>query len=148
MSIISEITRIRGNVTAAKAAIREKGVVVPDESKSDDLASLILQIPVSEKEAFVVHGSASGSTGLADATYAQIVAAIGSGSSTLGALILGEYTFGSLPVFLTLIVEGRMCLGALSELDTVNQKAYFIVAGITGNSLSINSSGTITIESR
>lgn len=44
MSVQSEITRISGNVSAALAAIAEKGVSVPDGSKSDALASLIASI--------------------------------------------------------------------------------------------------------
>lgn len=44
MSVQSEINRISGNVTAALAAIAEKGVSVPDGSKSDALASLIAAI--------------------------------------------------------------------------------------------------------
>lgn len=44
MSVQSEINRISGNVTAALAAIAEKGVDVPAGSKSDALASLIAAI--------------------------------------------------------------------------------------------------------
>ena len=44
MSVQSEITRISGNVTAALAAIADKGVTVPDGSTSDALAPLIASI--------------------------------------------------------------------------------------------------------
>lgn len=44
MSVQSEITRISGNVTAALAAIADKGVTVPDGSTSDALAELIASI--------------------------------------------------------------------------------------------------------
>lgn len=45
MSIQSQINRIAGNVTAALTAIGNKGVTVPSGSDSDDLATLIGQIP-------------------------------------------------------------------------------------------------------
>lgn len=45
MSIQSEITRISGNVTNAFTAIANKGVSIPSGSNSDDLATLIGQIP-------------------------------------------------------------------------------------------------------
>ena len=45
MSIQSEISRISGNVSDALTAIANKGVVIPHGSNSDDLASLIAQIP-------------------------------------------------------------------------------------------------------
>lgn len=44
MSVQSEITRLSDNVTAALAAIADKGVTVPDGSNSDSLASLIAAI--------------------------------------------------------------------------------------------------------
>lgn len=44
MSVQTEIDRISGNVTAALAAIAEKGVTVPDGSNSDALHELILSI--------------------------------------------------------------------------------------------------------
>lgn len=44
MSVQSEITRISGNVSAALAAIADKGVDVPDGSTSDALAGLIAAI--------------------------------------------------------------------------------------------------------
>lgn len=46
MSVQSEITRISENVSAAFTAIAEKGVVVPENSKSDALAGLIGAIEV------------------------------------------------------------------------------------------------------
>ena len=45
MSIQSEITRISGNVINAFTAIANKGVSIPSGSNSDDLATLIGQIP-------------------------------------------------------------------------------------------------------
>lgn len=44
MSVQSEITRLSDNVTAALAAIADKGVTVPDGSNSDSLAALIESI--------------------------------------------------------------------------------------------------------
>lgn len=44
MSIQTQIDRISGNVSAALAAIAEKGVTVPDGSNSDALHELILSI--------------------------------------------------------------------------------------------------------
>lgn len=44
MSVQTEIDRISGNVSAALAAIAEKGVTVPDGSTSDALAELIASI--------------------------------------------------------------------------------------------------------
>lgn len=44
MSVQSEINRISSNVTAALAAIADKGVTVPDGSNSDSLAALIAAI--------------------------------------------------------------------------------------------------------
>lgn len=44
MSIATDISRIKGNITAALAAIADKGVTVPDGSTSDALASLIASI--------------------------------------------------------------------------------------------------------
>ena len=44
MSIQSEITRLSGNVSDAFDAIEAKGVSVPANSTSDDLATLISQI--------------------------------------------------------------------------------------------------------
>ena len=44
MSVQTEIDRISGNITAALAAIADKGVTVPDGSTSDTLAELIQAI--------------------------------------------------------------------------------------------------------
>ena len=44
MSVQTQIDRISGNVSAALAAIAEKGVIVPDGSNSDALHELILSI--------------------------------------------------------------------------------------------------------
>lgn len=44
MSIATDVSRIKGNITAALAAIADKGVTVPDGSTSDALASLIASI--------------------------------------------------------------------------------------------------------
>lgn len=44
MSVQTQIDRISGNVSAALAAIAEKGVTVPDGSNSDALHELILSI--------------------------------------------------------------------------------------------------------
>lgn len=44
MSIQAEINRIQGNVQAALKAIENKGVQVPQNATSDDLAQLIALI--------------------------------------------------------------------------------------------------------
>lgn len=44
MSIATDVSRIKGNITAALAAIADKGVTVPDGSTSDALAGLIASI--------------------------------------------------------------------------------------------------------
>ena len=44
MSIATDVSRIKGNITAALSAIADKGVTVPDGSTSDALASLIASI--------------------------------------------------------------------------------------------------------
>ena len=44
MSVQTQIDRISGNITAALAAVAEKGVTVPDGSNSDALAELIARI--------------------------------------------------------------------------------------------------------
>lgn len=44
MSIATDVSRIKGNITAALAAIADKGVIVPDGSTSDALAGLIASI--------------------------------------------------------------------------------------------------------
>ena len=44
MSIATDVSRIKGNITAARAAIADKGVTVPDGSNSDALAELIASI--------------------------------------------------------------------------------------------------------
>lgn len=46
MSIATDVSRIKGNITAALAAIADKGVTVPDGSTSDALAPLIASIEV------------------------------------------------------------------------------------------------------
>lgn len=44
MGIATDLARIKGNITAALAAIADKGVTVPDVSTSDALAGLIASI--------------------------------------------------------------------------------------------------------
>lgn len=44
MSISTDVARVKGNITAALAAIADKGVTVPDGSTSDALAGLIASI--------------------------------------------------------------------------------------------------------
>lgn len=53
MSIQSEITRIRNNVSDALAAVSEAGVLVPDTATSDDLGTLIRSIDTSRLQADV-----------------------------------------------------------------------------------------------
>lgn len=54
MSISSEISRISGNVSDALEAIENKGVAVPSDANSDDLAELINQIPTSTGGVLIV----------------------------------------------------------------------------------------------
>lgn len=44
MSIATDVARVKGNITAALAAIADKGVTVPDGSTSDALEGLIKAI--------------------------------------------------------------------------------------------------------
>ena len=44
MSIVTDVSRIKSNITAAMDAIADKGVAVPDGSTSDGLAALIESI--------------------------------------------------------------------------------------------------------
>lgn len=60
MSIATDVSRIKGNITAALAAIADKGVTVPDGSTSDALASLIASI------------EAGGGAGIATGSFTNI----------------------------------------------------------------------------
>ena len=57
MSIATDVSRIKGNITAALAAIAGKGVNVPDGSTSDALAELIMSIPTSSGDIKIEQGS-------------------------------------------------------------------------------------------
>lgn len=58
MSIGEDMQRIKGNITAALAAIADKGVTVPDGSNSDALAGLIASIEAGGSvESRCVYGS-------------------------------------------------------------------------------------------
>lgn len=57
MSIATDVSRIKGNITAALAAIANKGVTVPDGSTSDALASLIASIEAGGGGGNIVAGS-------------------------------------------------------------------------------------------
>ena len=57
MSIATDVSRIKGNITAALAAIANKGVTVPDGSTSDALAALIESIETGGGGAGIVTGS-------------------------------------------------------------------------------------------
>lgn len=48
MGIATDLSRVKSNITAALAAIAEKGVTVPDGSNSDALAELIASIQAGE----------------------------------------------------------------------------------------------------
>ena len=56
MSIATDVSRIKGNITAALAAIADKGVTVPDGSTSDALASLIASIEAGGGGAKIITG--------------------------------------------------------------------------------------------
>lgn len=95
MSILSEIARLSSNVAAAKAAIASKGVTVPQNAKSDDLATLIYQIESGSSDLFIVDFSWNGSSGTASKTYDQIAQVVVSGqNSALGEFVLGESILG------------------------------------------------------
>lgn len=57
MSIATDVSRIKGNITAALAAIANKGVTVPGGSTSDALASLIASIEAGGGGGNIVSGS-------------------------------------------------------------------------------------------
>lgn len=52
MSIATDVSRIKGNITAALAAIADKGVTVPDGATSDGLADLITSIGSGNEEIY------------------------------------------------------------------------------------------------
>ena len=52
MSIATDVSRIKGNITAALAAIADKGVTVPDGATSDGLADLIASIDSGGEEIY------------------------------------------------------------------------------------------------
>ena len=52
MSIATDVSRIKGNITAALAAIADKGVTVPDGATSDGLADLITSIDLGNEEIY------------------------------------------------------------------------------------------------
>lgn len=62
MSIQSEITRISGNVADALIEIEAKGVTIPADANSDDLASLIRSIPSGTVVSVVDTTDAAGGT--------------------------------------------------------------------------------------
>lgn len=57
MSIATDVSRIKGNITAALAEIADKGVNVPDGSTSDALAELIMSIPTGGGSIKIEQGS-------------------------------------------------------------------------------------------
>lgn len=57
MSIATDVSRIKGNIAAALAAIADKGVTVPDGSTSDALAELIANIEAGGGGAHVTTGT-------------------------------------------------------------------------------------------
>lgn len=57
MSIETDVSRIKGNITAALAAVANKGVTVPDGSTSDALAALIASIEAGGGGGNIVAGS-------------------------------------------------------------------------------------------
>jgi len=77
MSIQSEITRLRENVSNALQAISAKGVTVPEGANSDDLAALIGQIETGGLDVDYQYGKSeatsfsSGQTKNIDITFPQ-----------------------------------------------------------------------------
>lgn len=57
MSIATDVSRIKGNIASALAAIADKGVTVPDGSTSDALAELIMSIPTGSGDIKIEQGS-------------------------------------------------------------------------------------------
>lgn len=72
MSIQSEIARIRNNVTNALLKLAEKGVDVPANATSDDLARLIDQLVMSIPQEKTVTPSAITQTIVPDAGYTHL----------------------------------------------------------------------------
>ena len=54
MGIVTDLSRVKSNITAALAAIAEKGVTVPDGSNSDALAELIASIEAGSGGEYIV----------------------------------------------------------------------------------------------
>lgn len=136
MSILSEIARLSSNVSAAKAAIASKGVVVPSSAKSDDLAALIYQIESGSSDLFIVDLSWNGTTGVASKTYDEIKQVVEGGKhSELGDLELGSsilggtmYVYGIAQLTGQTSIYGTSAFPAsLYEFDDVSKKAWFLV---------------------
>lgn len=86
MSIASEITRIRGNISDSLTAVSEKGVSVPINATSDDLADLIAQIQSGSVDGdYLGYGSTANLVG-----YGQI-----------GSLVVDSYGYGYAGYFTT-----------------------------------------------
>ena len=60
MSIQSEIDRISDNVSETLSAIAEKGVAVPTDANSDDMADLVRSISTSNATDYIVEQGTSG----------------------------------------------------------------------------------------
>ncbi len=139
MSISSEILRIATNVNNAKDAIVQKGVVVPSSATSDDLASLILQIPTGGEDIFMVHLAWDGTSWTSDTGYYDIVRAIFGEDVMLGKFVIGQSKVGGTPTGVLVYAKARMdgersaystsmFSGAMIELDHISKKACFVLA--------------------
>lgn len=79
MSIGTDVARIKGNITAALAAIADKGVTVPDGSTSDALASLIASIEAGSSDTLLGYNLLSGTITLSKETTDLIYLVEGAG---------------------------------------------------------------------
>lgn len=90
MSVQTQIDRISGNVTAALAAIAEKGVTVPDGSNSDALAELIASIEAGGGSSIWGGKFTTGSFVLAKETTSTYTIATSKDEAMTGLLYDGE----------------------------------------------------------
>lgn len=165
MSIATDVSRIKGNITAALAAIADKGVTVPDGSTSDALAELIASIEAGgsglDFSSIGYQGGASGSvtfeTDLPDISFsyigepAKILLFYTEDLDALYASSGGTYTNKRLyGAFKTVVTDiDKTTKNLLVELDgNYSDTKLYIEAGsvITSNNYGTNSNRYILIK--
>lgn len=90
MGIATDLSRVKSNITAALAAIAEKGVTVPDGSNSDALAELIASIQAGGGSSIWGGKFTTGSFVLAEETTSTYTIATSEDEAMTGLLYDGE----------------------------------------------------------